>query len=292
MRVAYAADCLDCLPVQTSVLPLEEQGFKMSARFRRLLSPPAVMADLSQTGRGVQTLPFVVRPARTAAELQEVAVLRHASYGRHRSQSSGPRPDAIDYAPNAVVLIAIDKASARVVGTIRLVVGDTGPIELEQYVHIPREVTGVPAEAARLVIGRTPKRTLVKLALFKAFYLFCAGHGIDSMVVAARDPVRFDYLWLQFHDLTDTPLWFVPGGDFPDPHQVLMQPIAGLRERWHHASHDFYKILFEMVHPDIRPFVNGGINPLSRLAPAATASMQAELPSFWGTADLRGFIPI
>lgn len=264
--------------------------------FRRLMSPRTALVDASSAQSGVQPLEFTVRPARNLFELQEVARLRHAAYGRHRPQSGPPAPDRYDFMPNAVVLVAIDKRSERIVGSLRVVMGDVGPLELDAYATLPRASTGVPAEAARLVVGRTRSRTLVKLALWKAFHRLCLGHGIDSMVLAARKPLDDDYAWLGFRDLQDEPAWFVPGGAFPDPHRVLMLSMHGLPERWRAMSHDLFRFNFELVHPDIRPFSNDGINPLARFAgqpmPAdIDSAVRASRTINW-PAELAGWMPV
>lgn len=264
--------------------------------FRRLLSPRAALTEISSAPAGVQTLDFTVRPVRTLAELQQVAQLRHAAYGRHRDQQGAAQPDRYDFEPHAVVLAAIDKSDGRIVGTIRVVLGDSGPLELDNYVHLARASTGVPAEAARLAIGRTRHRTLVKLALWKAYYRLCMGHGIESMVLAARRPIDDDYTWLDFHDIGVEPLWFVPGASFPDPHRVLMQRLAGLQDKWGQKSHEFFRFNVELVHPDIRPFSDDGINPLSRLAqrrlpgPIGAPSARS-LQTCWPN-DLFGWMPV
>ena len=126
--------------------------------FRRLMSPRTALLEASGTGGNVQQLGFTVRPARNLFELQEVAGLRHAAYGRHRPQHGQPAPDRYDFMPNAVVLVAIDKSSGRVVGSLRVVTGDVGPLELDAYVALPRGVTGVPAEAAYLGRGTAADR--------------------------------------------------------------------------------------------------------------------------------------
>ena len=234
--------------------------------FRRLMSPRAALLEASAASGSVQQLGFTVRPARNLSELQEVVALRHAAYGRHRAQPGRPAPDRYDFMPNAVVLVAIDKSSGRVIGSIRVVTGDVGPLELDAYVTLPRDVTGVPAEAARLVVGRTRSRILVKLALWKAFHRLCLGRGVDSMVLAARKPLDDDYAWLGFQDLHGQPDWFVPGGAFPDPHRVLRLSMHGLAERWRAHSHDLYHFNVEVVHPDIRPFCDDCVNPLARFA--------------------------
>lgn len=243
---------------------------------RRLLSPSSRLSEVSDAPPGVQSLPLTVRPVRTLAELREVSALRESAYARHLGHSECLGPDEFDFAPNALVLAAIDKRTSKVIGTMRVVIGDTGPLQLDSYVRLPREHTGIAAEASRLAVARTRLHTLVKLSLWKAFHRVCSGYGVDSMVLAARSPLDQDYLWLDFDNIAGTPLWFVPGGSFCDPHRVLMQRMLGLQERWRSKGHDFYKFNFELVHPDIRPFVDGGTNPLSTLR--AASSLAGSVP--------------
>ena len=265
--------------------------------FRRLMAPRAALADACGLQPGVQALDFAVRPARTLAELHEAVGLRAAAYGKRGARSAPSGPDPYDFMPNATVLVAIEKHSGRIVGSLRVVMGDVGALELDAYVSLPRRTLGSPAEAARLVVGRTGSRLLVRLALWKAFHRLCLGHGIDTMVLAARRPLDENYAWLGFADPDGQPIWFVPGGAFSDPHRVLSLSMHGLAERWRAQRHDLYHFNVELVHPDIRPFSDDGLNPLARLAgharlAAAERAAPATHRGLGWPADLAGWVPV
>lgn len=262
---------------------------------RRLLSPRSRLSEVSDAPPGIQSLPLTVRPVRSLAELREVSLLRESAYGRHFGLTDSCGPEEFDFAPNALVLAAIEKRTSKVIGTLRVMIGDTGPLQLDTYVRLPRERIGVAGEASRLAVARTRLHTLAKLSLWKAFHRLCSGYGVDSMVLAARSPLDHDYLWLDFENIGREPLWFVPGGSFCEPHRVLMQRMSGLQERWRGKGHDFYKFNFELVHPDIRPFVDGGTNPLSALSRMSsipsTANMAVDTRRAWPR-ELANWAPV
>lgn len=231
------------------------------------MTPAALLERLVERSAARGSLPVVVRPARTAAELDEVVALRARGYGRHAPAMAPTAPDAFDLQPNATVLIAFCKRTAAIVGTMRVVVSDgLHPLECEPFSPVPLAPLGRLAEAVRLVLAPSRDSPLVKFALWKAYMEIARHREVDNMLVAARRPIDDDYRGILFEDVTPEPHWFTPGHGFDDPHCIMRLALRGLASRPGAAGHPLYRFCFQQTHAaDIRPLTEDGVNPLSRL---------------------------
>ena len=242
------------------------------------MTPAALLERLVERSAARGSLPVIVRPARSAAELDEVVALRARGYGRHDPSMAPTAPDAYDLQPNATVLIAVCKRTTAIVGTMRVVVSDgLHPLECEPFSPVPLAPYGRLAEAVRLVLAPSRDSPLVKFALWKAYMEIARHRRVDNMLVAARRPIDADYRSILFEALTPEPHWFAPGHGFEEPHCIMRLALEGLEARPGVAGHPLYRFCFEQAHAiDIRPLADDGINPLSRLATRDRTARRAE----------------
>jgi hypothetical protein len=214
------------------------------------------------------SLSFSVRIARSAQALEGACEARSASYGHHLPALRAPFavPDRIDLTPTTAVLVCTDKASGRTVGTARVQLSTRGPLLIEQAFELPETLAAhARAEVTRLsaVPGADP---LVKLALWKAAYLFCQASQVRWLVIGARSEALVrQYQRLGFEDLyadqRRVPLAYAGGV----PHRVLVFDSLTAERSWHASKNALYGFMVETVHPDIDLF-----------APAATCAQQTE----------------
>lgn len=201
------------------------------------------------------SLPFLVRPIAPSvpAELEAVVALRSRAYGKHRPELgralATAEPD--DAAPDCTVLAAFAKGSGEVQATLRIHRNSLRPLPLEASVELPAPLPRRRlAEVTRLA-RRDGAHPLVKLALFKAFYLFCVEQQIEVMLAAGRAPLDRQYEALLFEEV------FPGAGYLPMrhagglPHRVLMLEIAGAFARWTAAAHPLLSFMTTVEHPDI-----------------------------------------
>ena len=203
------------------------------------------------------SLSFTLRVARSAPELDGACAARSMSYGHHLPglKAAYSVPDAIDLTPAAAVLVCTDKRRGHTVGTARVQVSTRGPLLIEQAIVLPDAMAGhARAEVTRLsaVPGADP---LVKLALWKAAYLFCQASQVRWMVIGARSEALVrQYRRLGFDDLhTDgrsVPLAHAGGV----PHRVLVFDSMTAERHWHAAKNGLYGFMIETLHPDIDLF--------------------------------------
>ncbi len=199
-------------------------------------------------------LPFTVARVRSEADLQAAVSVRHAAYARHvptlARQLQAPEP--ADLVADTVILLARSKLDGSALGSMRFQTNAHGPLPLEHSVTLPYQLAQRRlAEATRLGVAPSAEGRLVKMALFKAFYLHCRNEGVDEMVIASRSPLDRHYRQLQFVDV------FEPGFQVPLrhaanlPHAVLRFDVAGAYQRWCAARHPLTDFMCHTAHPDL-----------------------------------------
>jgi hypothetical protein len=139
-----------------------------------------------------ELLSFTLRRAETHRDLLRACKVRAAAYGYKvpEYRESMAQPDSIDASPWTTVFLCEDKVSGDAVGTMRVQTRehDRGELEMERYVTLPkhlREATCTEVTRLAAPLGSDP---FVRLALWKAAYLFAASHGISWIVMSVRKP--------------------------------------------------------------------------------------------------------
>lgn len=201
-----------------------------------------------------QRMPFTVRIARSEAELEQAVHIRHAAYARHVPALAQllRAPEAGDRDADATVLLAESKLDGEPLGTMRIQTNRQRPLAIEQSIALPAWLRHRKlAEATRLGITADRVGRIVKVLLFKAFYLYCRRTGVDWMVIGARSPLDRQYESLLFQDVYPG-RGFVPlahAGNIP--HRVLCFEMATADARWRQAEHPLYGLFCRTHHPDI-----------------------------------------
>ena len=203
------------------------------------------------------SLSFTLRIARSALELEGACTARSLSYGHHLPALKTPlaSPDLVDLTLGTAVLVCTDKRSGHSVGTARVQVSTHGRLLIEQSIELPEALAGhARAEITRLsaVPGADP---LVKLALWKAAWLYCQASQVRWMVIGARSEALVrQYRRLGFYDLHAdgrcVPLAYAGGV----PHRVLVFDSMTAERAWHAAKNGLYGFMIDTLHPDIDLF--------------------------------------
>ena len=206
----------------------------------------------------IQTLPFTVQVVSGPSSLQDACDVRAAGYGHHlpavRERYSGP--DSMDLEPDTTLLVAYDKRSGSAVGTARIrttTYGGSTPIE--SYIELSEsmrqdgrgEITKLAA-----IPGADP---LVKLAIWKAGYLYCLANQVRWLFITARSRAlirQYRHLGAKaFHDDERMlALDYVAG----IPHQVLVFDVISAERSWHASNHALFGFMFNTLHPDLQLF--------------------------------------
>lgn len=201
----------------------------------------------------METLPFTITIASNVTDMDKAVAMRRSAYGRHLPEfAQGMGVEPLDAAPGTVVLLAQSRLDGGPLGTMRVQSNAFGPLAVEQSVELPDWLRGARlAEATRLGVARGAIGRLVKVALCKAYFLYCAQNGIDWMIITARSPLDREYEAMLFSDVYGQgefiPMSHVGGL----PHRVMAKPVALVRQRWTKVNHPFLSFFFETDHPDI-----------------------------------------
>lgn len=202
----------------------------------------------------VENLPFTIRAVMTETDLNKAAAVRYQAYSRHVPEFAErmKEPESVDFEEDSIVLLAESKLSRETIGTMRIRTNRHNPLSIEQSIELPDWLKGeVLADASRLAIPPQKNGLLVRIAIFKAYYLVCRQLDVDWMVIAARTPLDRMYDGLLFRDI-----WpergFMPlahAGDIP--HRVMVFNVPDADRLWHEKQHRLCNFVFHTVHPDI-----------------------------------------
>lgn len=228
--------------------------------------------------------PFTIRVVADDEALDRALRMRQAAYQRHVPEfaKTMDQAEAYDRQPGGVVLLAESKLDGSPVGTMRLQTNRYRPLALEQSLDLPDWLSGRMVGATRLGVEAGEPGRMVKLGLFKAFYVYCQRERIDWMVIAARTPLDRQYAALLFRDVYGEKE-FVPLAHAANiPHRIMAFEVGTARPRWREARHPMYEFMMETHHPDIdlgaAPSLGWPDNAGSRMNPQAqTASSLLEI---------------
>ena len=202
-----------------------------------------------------EKLSFTLRPAETHADLLLACRVRAAAYGR-KNPAYGESmlvPDATDASPWTTVFLCEDKLGGEPIGTARVQATTRGgEIEIEKYVEPPEHIRRYGrAEISRLsaVFGADP---LVRLALWKASYLYCLAIQARWMVLGVGKPSLLRaYESLGASDIFADRHQVVLGHGGNKPYRILGLEITMCEQRMRAQNHQLCGFMFETVHRDI-----------------------------------------
>lgn len=200
-----------------------------------------------------ERLPFTVKVAGSLAELDRAVEMRRAAYGRHLPEFAGTMGvEALDAAPGTIVLLAQSRLDGGPLGTMRVQTNAFGPLAVEQSVRLPEWLRQARlAEATRLGVARGAIGRMVKVALCKAFFMYCAENGVDWMLITARSPLDREYEAMLFEDVYGQNEFLSMTHVGGLPHRVMAKPVDWVRQRWARVNHPFFGFFFETDHVDI-----------------------------------------
>jgi hypothetical protein len=202
-----------------------------------------------------ELLPFVIRPAVTEEDFRKAVDIRHRAYARHVPEfaASLRAPEPEDYDDGSLVLLAEAKLDGSPLGTMRIQTNSGNPLKLEKSISLPSWLAGTSlAEATRLGVEQNAVGRMVRIALYKAYFLYCIETAVEWMVITARKPLDRLYEALLFQDV-------LPGGTLVPmhhvgnmPHRVMAFSVPDAHSNWVAANHPLYTYVFQTAHPDIR----------------------------------------
>ena len=201
-------------------------------------------------------LTFRLRPVETHQDLLLACGVRAEAYGRKDPayRESMARPDDIDASPWTAVFLCEDKLTREPIGTMRVQSTTRGQakLEIEKYVEPPPELIAVGrAEISRLAAthGADP---FVRLALWKAAYLYCIAIQARWLIMGVRKPSLLRaYEKMGAKDIFEDTRTVRLGHAGNLPHRILALHIGSCEQRFREENNPLFHFMFGAVHQDI-----------------------------------------
>lgn len=201
-----------------------------------------------------EMLPFRVRIAESAQDIEGAVEIRAEAYARHVPSIGQAlrRPEVDDLRPDVLLLIAESKLDGRVIGSLRLQHNFSRPLRVEGELVLPEIYRDKRlVEVRRLGVGNGTTSRAVTSALLKGLYEMCHAGRIDYLVFGARPSVASMYRAMHFDD--------VLGGEtialsYAEnlPHSIFALPVRDADRRWRTLGYGLYDFMARTDHPDIR----------------------------------------
>lgn len=210
-----------------------------------------------------ESLSFRLRPVETHDDLLLACGVRAQAYGRKYPEyrEALSVPDAVDASPWTSVFLCEDKITGDPVGTMRVQSTTRGSakLEIEKYIRPPPELEQFGrAEISRLsaIYGADP---FVRLALWKAAYLFCMATQARWLIMGVRKPALLRaYQSMGATDIFDDHRSVPLGHAGNLPHRILALDIGACERKFREENNPLFHFMFGAVHQDISvmPSVN------------------------------------
>lgn len=200
-----------------------------------------------------ESLPFWVAIASTE-QLQEVADLRSATYGKHLPALGAmlSQPEPADVTLGCEVFVARSKLDGSLLGSLRTHANIFNPLPLQASLKLPERFNGTRmVETTRLCVKGSPGASTVRTALFKALHHYCLDQNVEWMLAAARRSVDRIHDSLLFVDVMEPRVYYPMAHAGGVPHRVLYMSTIDMQRQWRNCQHPLYQFGFETLHPDI-----------------------------------------
>lgn len=201
-----------------------------------------------------QDLPFRVRIAQSAQDIQKVCRHRGEAYARHQpdlvQRLSLHEPEADDLRDDVVLVMAESREDGSLLGSLRLSTNINTPLRFEREFDLPQRFhQKALAEAGRMVSQNGPGGRMVVPALVKVAYEVCFRTGIDALLLIARHPIDRMYKAMQFEDVFGEKV--VTSAQPGVPVTLFFMDTLRFVSRLQEAHCPIYPFLAEIHHPDI-----------------------------------------
>lgn len=204
-----------------------------------------------------ELLGFTVRVVNNTTDLERVRQLRSAAYGHHLPLLAAQfgQADPLDEDPDVVIFCAEDKVTGEIVGSCRIQVNRSRPLQIHSCIEEPPHLRGLlVSEITRLAVLPSYGDRLVRMALVKACHLHNIANQVAGIYAGSRPALMRQYRALGFSDLfgdnREVPLTYAGG----IPHRILWLDSVRAEADWSAMKHPYYKFVFRTWHPDITIF--------------------------------------
>ncbi len=220
-------------------------------------SAPVALSQAAALVPQRELLNFTVRIVSDDYDLERVQQLRATAYGHHLPHLAAQfgRADPLDRDPDVVVFCAEDKATGDIVGSCRIQVNRSSPLQIQTCIDTPDRLRGkLVSEITRLSVLPTYGDRLVRMALVKACHIHNIAMQVTGIFAGSRGSLMRQYRALGFADLygdeREVPLPYSGGLH----HRILWLDSVSAEVDWRAMANPFYTFVFRTWHPDIGIF--------------------------------------
>lgn len=211
-----------------------------------------------------EALPFQVRVAASAEDHSAVCAVRAAAYARHsytpEVQARLRELDDVDR--NSVLLMAENKQTGSVLGTIRL--QSTAPVTVFPCEHLAEVGQDSFLYVDRFAVAQCCASDVVALALIKAQWYWAHNQGLLWILGAALAPLARRYSMVGLRRLRGTDLGFHVTGIHPGQYFSMGERLVDMPTNMLQVA-PFLAPFFSAQHPDILlehpPGIDQGFHP-------------------------------
>lgn len=194
-----------------------------------------------------------VRKANTEEDVEKVFNVRWAGYKKYFNKKEEVI-DEFDFVSNVTLLLATD-AQEQVLGTMRILDGRCGEIQLNRYFAIDAILTeeDMPcAQANRFSIPNHPLSRPIKFALWKGFFRYCTRQNIQTMLISVRASAAREYQrLLLFEDVGPTGMYCHK--EFGNlAHYTYKLNLKQASEKHKLQNRELYEFFWLAEHPNIQ----------------------------------------
>lgn len=202
-----------------------------------------------------QALPFRMRIAKSAQDIQRVCQHRGEAYARHQpdlvQRLALHEPEADDLRDDVVLVMAESHEDGSILGSLRLSTNINTPLRFEREFELPQRFKQKSLmEAGRMVTQNGPAGRMVVPALIKVTSEVSYRVGADFVMLIARAPLDRMYKAWQFEDMYNGERVMTsaqPGV----PVTLFFMDIPKVDHRLRSANCPIYHFMAETHHPDI-----------------------------------------
>jgi hypothetical protein len=198
-----------------------------------------------------ESLPFRVRLATSAQDLDKAVEIRASAYSRHLPHVGAAlrAAEAEDHSSDVLLLIAERKIDKRAIGTMRLEPNFCRPLHVEGEIALPAIYRGKRlVETTRLGVENGTGGSMVMAALVKAAYEICHATRIDYGFALARRSMAQVFRGLCY-DLVEGPVPISYANNVPL--WIFAIPIGEVDSRLGAKGHAYFDFMARTEHPDI-----------------------------------------
>ncbi len=196
---------------------------------------------------------IAVRKAIAGIDYEKALSVRWAGYGKYFTDQAMIN-DRFDAQKNCTLLLATDARNDSPIGTLRILDRQVGSIELDQFLDVGQLIPadGHPiAEATRFSVPISPSAHIIKLALWKAFWLYCCSNGIHTMLIWTRQSAARDYKRLFFSSVGSSGVFAHPLLGNIEHHTYILDVESAIR-CYEDTNHPLYTFFVRDAHPQIQ----------------------------------------